>query len=48
MMAIETSVRNYIDTMDNDSLEKLVDELVDRKISPQSIAAKIINIPREC
>ena len=47
MMAIEISVRNYIDKMDKDYLEKLVDELVERKTGPQSVASKIINVPRE-
>ena len=44
MMAVESSVKNYIDDrIDKNYLEKLVDDLVHRKINPHSAALKIIN-----
>ena len=42
-MAIESYIENRIEGMDNDYLEKLVDDLVHRKINPQAAALKIIN-----
>jgi LAO/AO transport system kinase len=47
MMAVESSITSYIDRMDKDYLEKLVDDLVQRKINPRSAALKIINLPKE-
>ena len=44
MMTIESSIKNYIEEMDQDSLEKLVDDLVHRKTNPQSAASKIIKL----
>jgi hypothetical protein len=42
-MAVEGSLKNYIERMDKDYLEKLVDDLVQRKTNPRSAAQKIIN-----
>jgi LAO/AO transport system kinase len=42
-MAVESSLKNYIERMDKDYLEKLVDDLVHRKTNPRSAASKIIN-----
>ncbi len=42
-MAVESSLENYIERMDKDYLEKLVDDLVHRKTNPRSAASKIIN-----
>ncbi len=44
MMAIESSLKNYIEGTDRDYLEKLVDDLVRRKTNPRSAALKIINL----
>jgi len=42
--AIESSVKNYIDArIDKDYLEKLIDDLVQKKTNPHSAALKIIN-----
>lgn len=42
--AIESSIKNYIyQEIDKDELEKLVNEVAQRKISPHSAAVKIIN-----
>ncbi len=44
MMTVESSLKNYIeDRIDKGCLEKLVNELVHRKISPPSAALKILN-----
>ncbi|MFC1989532.1 methylmalonyl Co-A mutase-associated GTPase MeaB [Chloroflexota bacterium] len=43
MMAIESYIENRIEGVDNEYLEKLVDDLVQRKINPQAAALKIIN-----
>ncbi len=40
--AVESSLENHIERMDKDFLEKLVDDLVQRKTNPQSAALKII------
>ncbi|MFC2051197.1 methylmalonyl Co-A mutase-associated GTPase MeaB [Chloroflexota bacterium] len=45
MMAIESYLENRVEGMDSDYLERLVDDLVQRKINPQSAALKIINPP---
>ncbi len=42
-MAVESSLKNYIERMDKDYFEKLVDDLVHRKTNPRSAASKIIN-----
>ncbi len=43
MMAVQNSLNNYIeDSIDKGCLEKLVDDLVHRKISPHSAASKIL------
>jgi len=47
-MAVESSLKNYIERMDKDCLEKLVDDLVHRKTNPRSAASKIINPPKDC
>ena len=42
--AIESSIKNYIDAgVDKDYLEKLIDDLVQRKTNPHSAALQIIN-----
>jgi LAO/AO transport system kinase len=42
--AIESAIKNYIEVgMDKDYLEKLIDDLVRRKINPNSAALEIIN-----
>jgi len=42
--AIERSIKNYIETgIDKDYLEKLIDDLVQRKTNPNSAALEIIN-----
>jgi len=42
--AIESSIRNYIDAeIDKDYLEKVIDDLVQRKSNPHSAALKIIS-----
>jgi len=42
--AIESSIKNYIETgLDKDYLEKLIDDLVQRKTNPNSAALEIIN-----
>ena len=43
LWAVEGSLRNYIERMDEDYLEKLVDDLACRRTNPQSAASKIIN-----
>jgi len=44
MMAVQGSLENYIEgSIDKGCLEKLVDDLVHRKISPHSAALKILN-----
>jgi len=43
MTAVESSLKNYVDGMDKDYVEKLVDDLVNRKTNPRSAAQKIIN-----
>jgi len=42
--AVESSLRNYLESMDKDYLTRMIDDLVQRKISPQSAAALIVNI----
>lgn len=44
MMALESYLQNHIDSMDKDYLEKLVDDLAQRKTNPQSAASRIINL----
>ncbi len=46
--AVESSVKNYIERVDKDYLEKLIDDLVQRKTTPRSAALKIINSPKGC
>ncbi len=46
MIAIESYIENRIEGVDNEYLEKLVDDLVQRKINPQAAALKIINLSR--
>ena len=41
--AVESSLRNYIERMDKDYLDNLVDDLVHRKTNPRSVALRIIN-----
>lgn len=48
MMAVESSVMNYIERMDKDYLEKLVDDLVQRKTNPHSAALTILNPSKGC
>jgi len=43
MTAVESSLKNYVDGMDKDYIEKLVHDLVHRKTNPRSAAQKIIN-----
>lgn len=43
MMAIESSLTDYVERMDKDYLEKLVDDLALRKTNPRSAALKVIN-----
>ena len=44
MMAVESSIKNYInERVNKDRLEKLVEELANRKTSPQSAASQIFN-----
>ena len=45
--AVESSLKNYTDKMDKDYLERLVDDLVQRKTSPRTAASKIINLPKD-
>ena len=47
MMAVESSLKNYIERMDQDYLEKLVDDLVHRKTNPRSAASKIIELSKK-
>jgi len=42
-MAVESSLYHYIDKMDTDYLERLVDDLVNRRTDPHSAARKIMN-----
>ncbi len=42
-MAVESSLVNRIERMDKDYLEKLVDDLAQRKTNPRSAALRIIN-----
>ncbi len=42
MMAVESSLKSYMDKMDSASLETLVDDLTNRKTSPQQAADKMI------
>ena len=44
MMAVESSLKHHIDSMDKGDLEKLVDDLVARKTNPRSAALKIVNL----
>ncbi len=46
-IAIESCLTSYLDRMDRDYLEKLVDNLVQRKLSPRSAALSIINASRD-
>ncbi len=48
MIAIESSVKSYIDRMDKGYLEKLVDDLAHRKTNPRAVALEIINAPKDC
>ncbi len=43
MMAVESSLKNYIERVDKDYLNKLIDDLAHRKTNPRSAASKIIN-----
>lgn len=43
LWAVESSLKRYIERTDTDYLEKLVDDLAQRKTNPQSAAQKIIN-----
>jgi LAO/AO transport system kinase len=45
--AVESYIRKYIEEVDKDYLAKLVDDLVHRKTSPHSAAAKIVNLSRK-
>ncbi|MFC1939844.1 methylmalonyl Co-A mutase-associated GTPase MeaB [Chloroflexota bacterium] len=47
MMAIESYIENRIEGVDSEYLEKLVDDLVQRKINPQAAALKLINPPED-
>ena len=42
-MAVESTLYRYIDKMDTDYLERLVDDLVNRRTDPHSAARKIMN-----
>jgi len=46
--AVESSLRSYIETMDKDYLDRLVDDLVHRRTNPRSVALKIINSSTDC
>jgi len=46
MMAVESSLNSYIERLDKDYLEKLVDDLAQRRTNPQAAALKIIKPPR--
>ena len=41
-IAVESSLKNYIEAMDKEYLAKLVDDLVQRKTNPQAAASEII------
>ncbi|MBI4181152.1 MAG: methylmalonyl Co-A mutase-associated GTPase MeaB [Chloroflexi bacterium] len=43
MMAIESSLLTYVERIDRDYLDKLVDDLALRKTNPRSAALKVIN-----
>ena len=43
MMAVESSLNNYVERMDKRHLERLVDDLVQRKTNPRAAALEIIN-----
>ncbi|MFC2036296.1 methylmalonyl Co-A mutase-associated GTPase MeaB [Chloroflexota bacterium] len=43
MMAVEGALKHYIERMDKDYLEKLVDDLVQRRTNPRSAALTIVN-----
>lgn len=45
-MAVENALRNHLQTMDECYLDKLVDDLVQRKTDPESAALKVINLPK--
>ncbi len=45
-MAVENALRNHLQTMDECYLDKLVDDLVQRKTDPKSAALKVINLPK--
>ena len=45
--AVESTLRKYIEEMDKDRLEEMVDALAQRKTNPQSAAAKIISQARD-
>ncbi|MFC2005524.1 methylmalonyl Co-A mutase-associated GTPase MeaB [Chloroflexota bacterium] len=47
-MAIENHIKNHIEKIDKNYLEKLVDDLVQRKTNPYSAALKIINPSTDC
>ena len=47
LWALESSLMGYIDSLDKDYLTALVDDLVDRKTSPQVAAARIINLAKD-
>ncbi len=44
--AVESAVKSYMERMDRDYLEKLVDDLTHRRLSPRAAAAKIIDAPK--
>ncbi len=45
-MAVEDTLRRHLATVDGCYLEKLVDELADRKTDPNTAARKIIKLPK--
>jgi len=46
--AVESSLKNYMESMDKDYLAKLVDDLVHRRTNPKSAASRIINPSGDC
>ncbi len=47
MVAVESYLKNRIERMDKGYLEKLVDDLAQRKINPQSALSKIIKLSKD-
>jgi LAO/AO transport system kinase len=45
LTAIESSLQNRIESLDKGYLDRLVDDLVQRKTNPRSAATKVIDLP---